>query len=66
MMEVDLRDDNENNRTLHYFIDGKQQISSFNNLPPSVIFAVYLLLSLFLLFFQLLNFIFFIFLGNTR
>ena len=40
MMEVDLRDDNENKRTLHYFIDGKQQKAYFNNLPPSVIFAV--------------------------
>lgn len=39
-MEVDLRSEEPSERTLHYFIKGRQQKTYFNELPDKVQFGV--------------------------
>ena len=39
-MEVDLRSEEKEERTLHWFVDGMQQKGFFKGLPDSVEFGV--------------------------
>ena len=48
MMEVDLRGEGRE-RTLHFFVEGRQQKHYFTNLPDSVTFCVWLLFQFFFL-----------------
>ena len=40
MMEVDLRENDKEQRTLHFFVNGVQQKVFFTGLPAAVTFAV--------------------------
>ena len=42
-MEADLRSEERRKRTLHWFVDGRQQRIFLSNLPPTIQFGVCIL-----------------------